>query len=145
MQVPNTTAAYIDFLAAMCRSHASLTRVLGQTQVDQVERLRADLRDLRAATPLTLTFDHDGGELGVRYVVLGSHFGNKSMLASIKAALPDVPTRFLSGDGLESERWKAFKATLLNVDPQANDLHVSAAVATFRHFERGFREPKMRA
>ncbi len=73
--------------------------------------------------------------LGAAYVLTGAALGG---LVMARALPPGLPVRFLSGDGIETGRWRGFvqtlEATCRSADQRA--AATRAAITTFSAFER---------
>ena len=102
--------------------------------------LVADLAEL-GVTPTARSelppFPCFGHALGCLYVLEGSALGGRIVAGMVRAAIGEVPTAFLTGQG-RGHQWPAVRSALRCFDAQGGDgdAVVAGAVSTFAVFAR---------
>jgi len=157
----HTRADYAALLGGFAALHTSLEAQLSAPFWDQgwtgagvniAAHCRAGLllADLNAlgeppAAPFeSPPFPSFGHALGCLYVLEGSALGGRIVAGMVRAAIGEVPTAFLAGQG-RAHLWPAVRSALRRFDAQGGDgdAVVAGAVSTFGVFARQLAGPAM--
>lgn len=99
---------------------------------DDLRRLGSPLRGVAAEVPPLPRF---GEALGCLYVLEGSAIGGRVLAPALRAAVGDVPTSFLAGDGAARARaWQSVRAALRRADDALTEDVLRGARAVFTAF-----------
>ena len=100
---------------------------------DDLTRLGVTPRPRDVAVP---GLDAFGGALGGLYVLEGSALGGRVLAPALRAAVGDVPTAFLAGEGRPQARaWQSVRTALRRAPASLGDDAVRGARAVFAAFD----------